>query len=67
MTESNEFLAQLAVALDQALNVVVALQLAVDAKAGITESLEAATEEALRNLSALAETVNEAINRRSDS
>ena len=51
MTESNEFLAQIAVALDQALNVVVALRLAVDANAGMTDSLKTATDEALQNLS----------------
>ena len=67
MPETNEFLAKLAVALDQSLNVLVALRLAVDTKAGTTDSLKTATTEALQNLSALAETVNEAIGQRLDS
>ena len=61
MPETNELLAKLAVALDQSLNVIVALRLAVTTKAGMTDSLKTATNEALQNLSALAETVNEAI------
>ena len=65
--ESNELLTQLAVALDQAMNVVVALRLAVESKADMTDDLSAAMEEALQNLSALAETVNEEIRGRLDS
>ena len=42
MPEPNEFLSNLAVALDHTLNVVVALRLAVDEKAGMTDSLKAA-------------------------
>ena len=67
MSESNELLANLAVALDHASNVIVALRLAVTTKAGMTDGLKTATDEALRNLSALAETVNETIGRRLNS
>ena len=67
MSESNELLAALAVTLDHASNVIVALRLAVTTKAGMTDSLKAAAEEALQNLSALAETVNEAIGQRLNS
>ena len=67
MSESNELLAALAVTLDHASNVIVALRLAVDVKAGMTDSLKTATDEALQNLSALAETVNVAIKRQLDS
>ena len=67
MTDSNELLAALAVTLDHASNIVVALRLAVTTKAGMTDHLKAATEEALQNLSALAETVNDAIGQRLDS
>lgn len=45
----------------------VALRLAVDAKSGMTDSLKTATDEALQNLSALVETVNEAIGQRLNS
>ena len=61
MTDSNELLAALAVTLDHASNIVVALRLAVMTKVGMTDSLKTATDEALQNLSALAETVNAAI------
>ena len=57
----------LAVVLDQTSDVIVALRLAVESKAGLTDSLAAAADEALQNLSALAESVNEAISRRLDS
>ena len=67
MTDSNELLAALAVTLDHASNVIVALRLAVATKAGMTDNLKAATEEALQNLSALAATVNDAIGQRLDS
>ena len=67
MSESNELLAALAVTLDHASNVIVALRLAVDVKAGMTDSLKTETDEALQNLSALAETVNVAIKRQLDS
>ena len=67
MSESNELLAALAVTLDHASNVIVALRLAVDVKAGMTDSLKTATDEALQNLSALVETVNEAFGQRLNS
>ena len=61
MPESNEFLSNLAIAIDQTMNVIVALRFAVEAKADVTEELQGATDEALRNLSAMAETLIEAI------
>ena len=67
MSDSHELLANLAVTLDHTANVIVALRLAVTTKAGMTDSLKTATDEALRNLSALAETVNETIGRRLNS
>ena len=42
-------------------------KLAVESNAAMTNDLQTATDEALRNLSALAETVNEAIGRRLNS
>ena len=67
MSDSNELLAALAATLDHASNVIVALRLAVTTKAGMADSLKVATDEALRNLSALAETVNDVIGQRLDS
>ena len=61
MPEEIDLLAKLAIDLNHASNVSVALRLAVDMKAGMTDSLKAAAEEALQNLSSLAERVDDAI------
>ena len=66
MSEEIDLLAKLAIDLNHASNVIVALRLAVDMKAGMTDSLKAAAE-ALQNLSSLAERVDDAIGPRLNS